>query len=141
LICHVNVIYIRLFEVNCIDFSFVSCSFVIAFLVIYFHNYFLRVFCYLGGLFFLHLFNCLIFFIPCCYIWCFSEFFLVGIFGIFLINIYYILCCLCLYSTILCCLCLYCAILCYLCLYCAILCSKWATVNLYFTKKIQVRNR
>ena len=48
------VIYIRLFEVNCIDFSFVNCSFVIAFLVIYFHNYFLRVFCHLGGLVFLH---------------------------------------------------------------------------------------
>jgi len=51
----VIVIYIRLFEVNCIDFSFVNCSFVIfAFLVIYFHNYFLRVFCHLGGLFFQH---------------------------------------------------------------------------------------
>jgi hypothetical protein len=50
----VIVIYIILFEVNCIDFSFVNCSFVIAFLVIYFHNYFLRVICHLGGLFFLH---------------------------------------------------------------------------------------
>jgi hypothetical protein len=44
--------YIRLYEVN--DFAFVNCSFVIAFLVIYFHNYFLRVFCHLGGLFFVH---------------------------------------------------------------------------------------
>jgi hypothetical protein len=34
----------------------------LAFLVIYFHNYFLRVFCHLGGLCFSTFFNCLIFF-------------------------------------------------------------------------------
>ena len=62
------VIYIRLFEVNCIDFSFVNCSFMIVFLVIYFHNYFLRVFCHLGGLCFSTFFNCLIFFYTLLYL-------------------------------------------------------------------------
>ena len=67
-------------------------------------------------------FNCLICFIPYCYIWGFSEFSLVGTFCIYfflLISITYFV--IFVYSTI--------------------PCSKWATVNLYFTKIIQVRNR
>ena len=97
------VIYIILFEVNCIDFSFVNSSFVIVFLVIYFHSYFLRVFCHLGGLVFLKVLIVLFFLYLVVLFEVIRSFpFLVHFVYFFFINIYFILCYLCLYSAILC---------------------------------------
>jgi hypothetical protein len=115
LICHVIVIYVIPFEVNFIDFSFVDCISVYLWmwlLVIYFHNYFLMVFCHFGGLFFFYIFNVLYCFLYLVVVFAvFRRVFLVGTCCSFLINIYYILY--------------------YLCLYSVLLCSKWATVNFH----------